>query len=216
MPLLILFCYLPYRRKKDIEKKSDCAKYRRRRKSSNFSHKMWNKSRPKASHVKGLEDKPAEFGQPKRRFFFRSHRGRHGRLVAVDWLASIQYTGSNRSAETVRERARPRFSYFVALPRRLRERIGRKKKDVRIIDTRLYVEMKAYNRNIEVWRWWKKLGEKVCEFGKGKSGSEGRCRIDTRPYTEKRCYSRYAKNSRTIAVIREREREEIQVKIGEM
>lgn len=103
--------------------------------------------------MKGLEDKPAEFGELKRRFFFWSHRERHGRLVAVDWPVSIQYTGSNRSAETVRERASPRFSYFIAFPCRLRERIGRKKKDVRIIDTQLwYIKMKAYNIATSMFR----------------------------------------------------------------
>lgn len=53
-------------------------------------------------------------------------------------------------------------------------------------------------------------GEKCDGFAtleRGKDGStEERCRINTRPYTETRCYSRYAGRPRTIAVIRERER----------
>lgn len=153
---------------------------------------------PKASNVKGLEDKPAEFGKLKRRFFFRSHRTRHGRLVAVDWPASIQYTGSNRSTDSERK-----SQSSGLLPCRFsspNELEGRRRKKGSIIDTRLCLEMKAYNRNIEVWR---KLGEKVRELRKGKNASEGRCRIDTRPYTEKRCCSRYAGRPRTIAVIRE-------------
>lgn len=48
----------------------------------------------------------------------------------------------------------------------------------------------------------------VCKFRKrkGRQSMEERCRINTRPYTETRCYSRYARRPRTIAVIRERER----------
>jgi len=42
---------------------------------------------------------------------------------------------------------------------------------------------------------------------RGKDGSmEERCRINTRPYTETWCYSRYTGRPRTIAVIREKER----------
>lgn len=164
----------------------------------------------KASNVKGLEDKSAEFGQLKRRFFFRSHRGRHGRLVAVDWLASIQYTESNRSVRQGEKEPvfdSPTMLLFLADCANELER--RRKMHHRYTAVYRNEGLQPPHRSIKMMEETLSVSSIIfvlCKPRKGKSGSRKED-VDTRPYTEKRCYSCYAKNPRTIAVIREKERE---------
>lgn len=109
-------------------------------------------------------------------------------------------------------RASPHLSHFVPLPPRSRKRTGRKKRDVCKPDCTSRAQ--TCNRNVKVWTGWRREKRRwgrsvmVREFRKRKGWQhEERCCINTRPYTgETRCYSRYARRPRTIAVIRERER----------
>jgi len=119
------------------------------------------------------------------------HRGRHGRPVAVDWSASIQYTGSNRSAETHWrhvERASPRiscFSFAFTVARtnwKEEERCPHRRQDC-ISKSRLTTATSRYER-IGKERGGETRSEKVRELRKGNDGAEERCRINTRPYTE--------------------------------
>lgn len=109
-------------------------------------------------------------------------------------------------------RASPHLSHFVPLLARSRKRTGRKKRDVRVANLIVYREAKlttAMSKYEQVGKGRRGDGRsvKVHEFRKGgKNGTEERCRINTRPYTEMRCYSRYTGKPRTIAVIRKKER----------
>ncbi|KYN36470.1 hypothetical protein ALC56_09431 [Trachymyrmex septentrionalis] len=98
-------------------------------------------------------------------------------------------------------RASPHLSHFVPLPPRSRaKRTRRKKRDVHVANPIVYREAKLATA----------MSKSMNRLGKGERGKDGsteeRCRINTRPSTETRCYSRYAERPRTISVIRERER----------
>lgn len=130
------------------------------------------------------------------------HRGRHGRLVAVDWFASIQYTGSNRSAETLTPCWEPALispTSFLCLPGRANEPEG--KREMSTSQTWLYIEKQSLQPQCQSVNRLGKGEEEMREawrfvsLERGKDGStEERCRINTRPSTETRCYSRYARD----------------------